>query len=40
MGSSFDRLSADIKDAMRAKAKDRLTVLRMIVAHGAAHDRG
>ena len=32
MASYLTRLTADIKDAMRAKAKDRLTVLRMLVA--------
>ena len=32
MGKYYDQLRADIKDAMRAKEKERLTVLRMIVA--------
>lgn len=32
MGSYLSRIAADVKDAMRARAKDRLTVLRMMVA--------
>ena len=32
MGSYLARLTDDVKDAMRAKAKDRLTVLRMLIA--------